>query len=498
MEYRNFIRTMQGKPSIQEATVKTSKYSWGTMKTVHHGSDFSIPLHPEHHEAIAKLKDEQEHHFKDETNRQWTARRKGDDIHFQGANNGPKTTVPHKSIAEQAPVAPVPDRKYIRGTPEHKAYKATKKPINGMPTNKVKEETELEEAKAEDRVARADYSVNANGRKVHKIIVDTENSKKELEEVAPPGFEGTVKAMKKHKEIDNPYALAWSMKNKGYQSHKKADGTMKEQTFNDTLHPAGAALLKHIKPEHHNLYKPHLTSDVFTGSYKDRTDVLNAAKKAGHLKEEIALVEAFINHREFASDGLMHPEMAKHMVVGQRMDYYEPKTGDKISGKVVRNNGKEVHMQHASGMHKFPISASAPHQMQEALKGGQKNLDKNKNGKLDAEDFKKLRGEEVNFDDEGNLINSKVSYTDFMEGITTRYGNVTVHKGTRGYGNDPEKLEHEKDDEEDEQPKVKKADTPSRGRGRPTGSKSGARQQNTGKSYSGISFHSLNLPNTTK
>jgi len=37
-----------------------------------------------------------------------------------------------------APVAPVPDKKYIKGTPEHKAYKATKKPINGMPTN-VKE-----------------------------------------------------------------------------------------------------------------------------------------------------------------------------------------------------------------------------------------------------------------------------------------------------------------------------------------------------------------------
>ena len=40
---------------------------------------------------------------------------------------------------QQAPVAPVPDKKYIKGTPEHKAYKATKKPINGMPTN-VKEE----------------------------------------------------------------------------------------------------------------------------------------------------------------------------------------------------------------------------------------------------------------------------------------------------------------------------------------------------------------------
>ena len=37
--------------------------------------------------------------------------------------------------------------------------------------------------------------------------------------VAPPGWEGTVKEMKKHPEIDNPWALSWSMKNKGYQHH---------------------------------------------------------------------------------------------------------------------------------------------------------------------------------------------------------------------------------------------------------------------------------------
>ncbi len=44
----------------------------------------------------------------------------------------------------------------------------------------------------------------------------------DLGESAPKGWEGTVKAMKKHKdEIDNPYALANYMKNKGYKSHKK-------------------------------------------------------------------------------------------------------------------------------------------------------------------------------------------------------------------------------------------------------------------------------------
>ena len=137
MDFKEFS---EGSQNVK-ATVKTDNYSWGKMKTVHHGSSFSIPLHPEHHEAIAKLKDQQEHKFKDETGRHWTAKRDGEDVHFQGANGGNKTKVAHKSIAENAPVAPVPDKKYIKGTPENKALKALRKPINGHPTNKMKEET---------------------------------------------------------------------------------------------------------------------------------------------------------------------------------------------------------------------------------------------------------------------------------------------------------------------------------------------------------------------
>lgn len=41
-----------------------------------------------------------------------------------------------------------------------------------------------------------------------------------MNEKAPEGWEGTVKSMKKHKEIDNPFALAHYMKSKGYKSHK--------------------------------------------------------------------------------------------------------------------------------------------------------------------------------------------------------------------------------------------------------------------------------------
>lgn len=43
----------------------------------------------------------------------------------------------------------------------------------------------------------------------------------DMDEVAPDGWEGTVKAMKKYKKIDNPWALAYYMKSKGYKSHKK-------------------------------------------------------------------------------------------------------------------------------------------------------------------------------------------------------------------------------------------------------------------------------------
>lgn len=53
-------------------------------------------------------------------------------------------------------------------------------------------------------------------------IIEQQNST-QLQEVSPPGWGKTVEKMKKHPEIDNPFALAWSMKKKGYQPHYKED-----------------------------------------------------------------------------------------------------------------------------------------------------------------------------------------------------------------------------------------------------------------------------------
>lgn len=88
---------------ITEGTVQTKKYSWGTMKHVEHGHSFSIPLHPEHHQAIHKLKSGESHSFTDETKSKWKATREGDKVHFHGqgaGNRDYKTTVKHDDLKE--------------------------------------------------------------------------------------------------------------------------------------------------------------------------------------------------------------------------------------------------------------------------------------------------------------------------------------------------------------------------------------------------------------
>ena len=43
----------------------------------------------------------------------------------------------------------------------------------------------------------------------------------QLDGVAPPGWERTVKKMKKHDDISNPFALAWWMRRRGAKPSKR-------------------------------------------------------------------------------------------------------------------------------------------------------------------------------------------------------------------------------------------------------------------------------------
>jgi hypothetical protein len=230
--------------------------------------------------------------------------------------------------------------------------------------------------------------------------------------------------------------------------------------LNDNLHPAGAALLKHIKPQHHNLYKPHLAKDTFNGSYRDRTDVLNAAKKAGHLEEAK-------DEQEYGYEGDMALNQLATLTRCAEMikEILKPDTDmpEWVQSKItlatdyIQTAADYMHseMNEAKSVEvKVNAAGDAPHEEK-------------------WEPVKKIKKPVVeSFDDEGNLIANKVSYKEFMLEYTPGPGGVTQVKG-RSYGanySDPEGA----DDYDDKKPMKPAAEK--RGRGRPAGAKSGARK----------------------
>lgn len=56
------------------------------------------------------------------------------------------------------------------------------------------------------------------------------------------------------------------------------------------LHPDAQKVLKHIKPEHQSKYHADLKG-TYKGDYADRSAILSAAEKAGHLKESLEALD---------------------------------------------------------------------------------------------------------------------------------------------------------------------------------------------------------------
>jgi hypothetical protein len=251
-----------------------------------------------------------------------------------------------------------------------------------------------------------------------------------------------------------------------YVKKASADATISRKVASDFEHMASRAKKPSMKASASELEKEYKSK-----SWKRRDNIGKAVDRL--TKEEVDLQEA--NHREFASQGKMHPDMAKHMTVGGVMDYYEHGTGDKVSGKVMKNNGKEVHVKQTHDsynpkkvgtLHKFKISSS---------------LDE----KIKEEHMK--------------------TFKEFIEEAHEYKAGRYVHKGTYGTSHDDPGVKSKpfwQSADKDEDDKPKKVDAPAvkRGRGRPAGTKSGARQQGSGSGsdYSGIAHHSLNLPNSNK
>jgi len=100
--YKNAVK----EDILREAvSVKKEKHSWGTMMTVHHGSDTSYPLHPEHQSAIKKLRPGMKTTFKDETNSTVHAHREGDTVHLtRPKTSSTKTSIAHRHFNEETVV----------------------------------------------------------------------------------------------------------------------------------------------------------------------------------------------------------------------------------------------------------------------------------------------------------------------------------------------------------------------------------------------------------
>ena len=117
------LRKANEETELDEAvTVKKDNYSWGKMVTVHHGSENSYPLHPEHQAAIKKLKDGEHTTFTDETKRKVTAKREGDKVHLSGAGSNKKTTISHSHFNEETE-KDTADYKVDKRGRKHKAHK---------------------------------------------------------------------------------------------------------------------------------------------------------------------------------------------------------------------------------------------------------------------------------------------------------------------------------------------------------------------------------------
>jgi hypothetical protein len=260
----------------------------------------------------------------------------------------------------KAPQAPILDRKYIKGTPEHKAYKATKKPINGMPTGKYNEELEEGLMDAVKKVAKKAAEVLGGP--------DDEGHKKDLQKKMGVPQTGKVGMAKQNEEVDE------ELKGDQHKLDKNKNGKLDAEDFKKLRKED----VEQIEENHLMDYRRYTQAAKNASSKGDHDIAKDAAAKAQKSAEHYtrltgkkptfnegveSLEEA--NHREFASQGKMHPDMAKHMKTGQETDFYHSKTGDKISGVVKHTTGGEVHIKaHKDGkmgagdVHKFKVSST--------------------------------------------------------------------------------------------------------------------------------------------
>jgi hypothetical protein len=325
---------------------------------------------------------------------------------------------------EQHAVAPVLDRKYIKGTPEHKAYKATKKPINGHPTNMNKEEV----------VDEAETTVTRD--KAGKII-----SFKHVGD-----WKKSTSADKKK----NPVGKVANIAGKAMQSMKKMANEEKDEGEYDYEGDMAISQLKTIIRH----------SEHLMGMLEPDTNLPE------WVQSKITLATDYM---QTAHDYMMS-EMSESKKLSQKeiqsaltSDKNKAKPKDQVSLKKAPWDMKEEELDERNkenALKRKTMDASRGARYKAA---GNKVPDAEPEHKTGQQHNKAigraLRNEEIEEDE------VKVSYRDFIKEYESKDGKY-VHKGSYGTSY--------KDPEGDDEPSAKKpaAKKP----GRPAGAKSGALQ----------------------
>lgn len=375
-------------------------------------------------------------------------------------------------ISEQHPVAPVPDRKYIKGTPEHKAYKATKKPINGMPTNVKEEAEELDEK-----------SDQARQNKTMKNTMDASRGARYKLNNPVPDAEPEHKTAQAHNKaigraLRNEDKMTTTKDKSGKLVSFKYEGDWKKTTKADAkkdpagkvANMAGQAMQKMRKvSEEKDEQEYGYEGDMALNQLATLTRCAEMIKEI--LKPDTDMPEWVQSKITLATDYIqtaadyMHSEMNEAKSVEVKVNHAGDEPHEEKWEPV-----KKIKKPVAEAVQKVDI----PAYLRKAKGDTPLKMDdlKRKDTLSDAENLKRNRGVKESFDDEGNLISNKVSYKEFMLEYTPGPGGVTQIKG-RSYGanySDPEGA----DDADDNKPMKPAAEK--RGRGRPAGAKSGARK----------------------
>ena len=377
-----------------------------------------------------------------------------------------------KQQNEQAPVAPVPDKKYIKGTPEHKAYKATKKPINGMPTN-VKEGT----------------------MKSFKEMLQSLDEKSDQAKQNK-----TMKNM-----MDASRGARYKVQNK-VSADDVRDWDGKHPTPRAQNVAIGRALRNEDKKEDPPFDGPYTKSP---GNVKDKSGAVHTPMSRARDLARQAMKKQMKEEQGVDLTDEQADELMIEALVGGQVKLDKNKNGKIDSGDLKMVRGEEC-----------PECGKAPCEcghMKEDTYAGLEAL--KKMGLPTAARSSHPRG--VNIDtvegwdhphdavkkkevkEETDVETRTLSFSDFMSQLNEYNpgpGGVTRVQG-RSYGaqyRDPEG----EDDAEDKKKQVAKSEPAiKRGRGRPAGSKSGANQKvTTGRKGSGVDYtgYKLHLPNSNR